>query len=296
MKFYLVRNLLSRFWRDGGILLSRIISNGINILFPHRCLACGVYLPAGSASATASAKEAALAKAGRPNKSNWSYYLCNGCFDSIPINSGFSCPHCRNRLPELKNLCHPEAKYVLAAATSYQNAAVRETIHALKYWSVKKTVETLTEIINLYLEKIFSHWSSAIGNSIIIPLPLHRRRERRRGFNQAFFIARAVAEVLHDRVVPELEVRLSKEVKLPKIETDILIKLKNTRSQTELKNEKRIENIQGSFGIKNQEKIAGKNIILVDDVFTSGATLNEAVRVLKSAGAKKIIAFVIARA
>jgi len=237
----------------------------LNILFPPRCLACNSYLSTNNNSN--------LFRKNYP-------LLCEQCFKNIPINNSFYCPFCHNRLPELKNFCHPQVKYILAAASSYQNTAIRETIHALKFQSVKKAAETLNQIINLYLEKISHHLLANFNNqnSVIIPVPLHPKKERKRGFNQSLLIAEILAGYLKTD-----------------IEKEVLFKSKNTPSQTEVANEKRKENVQNSFGVKNNKKIAGKNIILVDDVFTTGATLNEAVKVLKSTNVKKIIAFVIAK-
>jgi len=237
----------------------------LNILFPPHCLACGTYLTTSDFKLV--------------NQKN--FLLCQKCFKTIPINSGFCCPLCHNRLPELKNFCHPQTKYLLAAVSSYQNKAIRETIHTLKYQTVKKAAETLKPIINLYLEKTANYLLKNFDKqlSIIIPIPLYPKKEKKRGFNQSFLIAEIISE--------SLKINLEK---------DILIKVKNTPSQTELTYEKRKENVQNIFEIKNPQKINGKNIILVDDVFTTGATLNEAVKILKSNGAKKIIAFVIAKA
>ena len=79
--------------------------------------------------------------------------------------------------------------------------------------------------------------------------------------------------------------------------SDCLKRIKNNKPQASLKdNEARIKNMAGCFRIKNSELVKNKNILLVDDVFTSGATINEAVRILKESGAKKIIVLVIAKA
>ena len=80
-----------------------------------------------------------------------------------------------------------------------------------------------------------------------------------------------------------------------KVETDILYKIKETPTQVSIKNkEKRLKNLSNVFEIKNSEKIKDKNIILIDDVSTTGATLEEASRSLKNSGAKKIISLVVA--
>ena len=129
------------------------------------------------------------------------------------------------------------------------------------------------------MEDIIKNLKLEIRNFVIVPIPLHPRRRRNRGFNQAKLLAESVA----------------KNFNLPVFEN--LIRIKNNDPQMKIKGfEARIKNINGCFKIQNPEFIAGKNIILIDDVFTSGATMNEAVKILKSAGAKKTIALVASKA
>ena len=116
-------------------------------------------------------------------------------------------------------------------------------------------------------------------NYLIIPIPLHKDRERQRGFNQAELIGKIIGEILN----------------LP-AEKNILARHKKTESQAKMKNwEKRSENLADAFSLRSSEAIKNKNIILVDDVHTSGATISEAAKILKANGAKKIIALVIAK-
>ncbi len=118
-----------------------------------------------------------------------------------------------------------------------------------------------------------------LENFIIAPIPLHPGRERKRGFNQAELLAKFIGTKLN------LEFTIA------------LKKIKNTKPQAQLKNsEERIKNMEECFRITNPELVENKNVILIDDVFTSGATMNEAVKILKNCGAKKIIAAVLAKA
>ena len=114
----------------------------------------------------------------------------------------------------------------------------------------------------------------------LIPVPLHKARKRERGFNQSEILAEALAQKLN--------------LRLPQ---NILIRIKNTKDQTKLSIEERKQNVAGAFQVQDQHKILhGQKIILVDDVITTGATLNECARVLKQAGAKEILAVTIAKA
>lgn len=111
-----------------------------------------------------------------------------------------------------------------------------------------------------------------------MPVPLHKRREIKRGFNQADLLAKEIAEFF----------------KIPYCE-DILKRAKNTKPQTETSNHnQRLENIKNAFVCRKPELVAWKRIIIVDDVMTTGATLNECARALKSSGARSVTAFVVA--
>ena len=116
---------------------------------------------------------------------------------------------------------------------------------------------------------------------ILISIPLAPKRKRGRGFNQATLLCKEL-------------VKLDKDVNF-KLEKNVLYKPKDTEHQAKIEDRrKRLQNIVGSFSVKNSEIIRGENIILIDDVTTTGATLAEARKVLRAAGAKKIIAFTIA--
>lgn len=230
----------------------------LNIIFPSKCVACE-----------------------QKHNGKTSLLICGGCFEKIEISGGFCCPKCGKRIYDYRKTCQHAPQFALAAATSYKNPAVRELIHALKYQKLKTAGEPLAAILKIYLEKMTGDRINDFNNFIIIPIPLHPKKERARGFNQNLLVLKKLSEI----------------IPLPEIEKNALGKTRNTSSQIELADyDKRAENVSGSFGILNKEKIAGKNILLFDDVYTSGATMKEAARVLKENGARKIIGFVIAKA
>jgi ComF family protein len=205
--------------------------------------------------------------------------ICNDCFKSIKLNNTLFCPVCRARLAENKKICHFDSPYLLAAAASYDDTIVQNLIHYFKYKSFGNLAVPLSEIIVKYLENIFHVSSSMLQDFILVPVPLHFWREKKRGFNQSRLLAENLSTFLNIPLA------------------DCLKRIKNTQPQAKAKNgEERIGNIAGCFAMKNPAEVAGKNIILIDDVFTSGATMNEAVKVLKSARAKKIIALTLAKA
>lgn len=229
-----------------------------DVLFPPLCLSCGKNL------------------AGAEKNGG----ICSFCLSKIFIHKTFFCPICRARLPEKEKICHKKSPYLLGAATNYDDS-VRNLIHRLKYDSWSRLKSPVSVILKAYLKNLQFGISgnNFFKNYIVVPIPLHKNRERKRGFNQAELIGRIIAE----------------EYKLP-LENKILIRAKETKSQAELKDwTQRKENMDSAFKIPEPAVIKNKNIILVDDIYTSGATVNEAVRILKSAGVKKIVALVFAK-
>jgi len=201
--------------------------------------------------------------------------ICEKCLSLIKLNNTLFCSVCRARLAENKKICHYDSRYLLAPAGNYDDPVLQNLIHYFKYKSFKNLAPILGEISVKYIE----NRKLKIENFSAVPIPLHPRRERQRGFNQSELLAEFLAKKLNLELI------------------DGLKRIKNTDPQAKIKKpEKRLENINGCFALKNAEQIQGKNILLIDDVFTSGATINEAVKILKTNGAAKIIALVLAKA
>lgn len=114
---------------------------------------------------------------------------------------------------------------------------------------------------------------------IIMPVPISKNRKKARGYNQTELISRKIANEIENLV----------------FEPCILKKVKDIIPQSTLTREKRKENVKNAYIVVNEEKIQGKNIVLLDDVFTTGSTVNECSRVLKVAGAKNIDVLTIAK-
>ena len=112
----------------------------------------------------------------------------------------------------------------------------------------------------------------------IIPVPLHRRRLRWRGFNQSVILGREVARLWG---VP--------------MDPFVLLRIKETVPQTELPEDERRRNVRAAFAVNPMKPVVGKSLLLVDDVYTSGATVNECSRTLLAAGAKKVYVLTLAR-
>lgn len=224
----------------------------LDILFPPVCLHCGKNLRAEEKSVR----------------------ICGSCISKISVHTTLFCARCRARLPENRKICHKDTPYMLAAAVNY-DGPVKDLVHQLKYrrWT------SLSEIIRPILVSYLKNIRLPDGDCIIVPIPLHPERRRKRGFNQAELIGSIISETLG---IP--------------MRTDLLDRVKKTKAQAELKDYKeRASNTAGAFEAMPDKFPADKNIILVDDVYTSGATMDDACRALAMTGAKKITAFVLAK-
>lgn len=227
-----------------------------DILFPPICLNC----------------RSALINSGN--------YICDNCYNSIQINTSLFCPVCRRRWAENKKICF-HASYALAAAGNYDDPILKNLIHYFKYEYFENLASVLKKIIIKYVESLDWRSEFKINNFIVIPLPLHPRREKERGFNQSKLLAESVSRHFNLKLL------------------DILKRIKNSKPQAQCENKKRMENVSNCFQLKNSadaEKIKNKNILLIDDVFTSGATANEAIKILKQNHCRKIIVLVLAKA
>ncbi|MDO8443068.1 MAG: ComF family protein [bacterium] len=239
--------------------LTKIKNILLDILFPPICLSCKSCLP----------------------ETERSRKVCQKCLGSIQIYSSFFCPKCKSRVPDTEKSCHKEIKFLLAPATDYQNLTVKNLIWFLKYHKWRGIIKIIKPMIDEYLNMLNYNFRGFV----IIPIPLHPDRLKERGFNQSELIAEIFA---HSSAILTTSCHLM---------TNNLKRVKATKTQAELKNiNERIKNIENCFALDNPKEIENKNIVLVDDVFTTGSTMSEAVKILKQAGAKKIIAFVFAKA
>jgi ComF family protein len=130
-----------------------------------------------------------------------------------------------------------------------------------------------------YLGRRMAQAESSRPYDLIVPIPLHKNRLRERGFNQALLLAREIGKAWKTEVDPFL-----------------LVKARPTPPQAALKGEERRKNLRGAFEVRRPERIEGKRVLLVDDVCTTGATLEEAFRTILKAGAQEVEALVLARA
>lgn len=212
---------------------------------------------------------------------------CLGC----DKNGSIICKSCQNLIPSPRDIIENENNSTtipIIAATCYKNEIIKKAIWLLKYKKIKTTAIPLSALIYDRCVEELSEINTfySIKNCLVIPIPLSKIRLRERGFNQAELIALNLVKTLASNM-PTINFSFEK---------NLLAKIRETSSQVLMKDRaKRLKNLKGSFRIEHPEKVKGKNIILIDDVSTTGATLHEASSVLKKAGARIIIPIVVAR-
>jgi len=181
----------------------------------------------------------------------------------------YICEKCDLFLSETPSLFSQGSLEELVSIWEYEGL-IKEIILRIKYYGA-------FEAINELVEKAFKIRKPYIPeNTVITFVPMFKKKEKRRGFNQAEIIAKKVGEMTGSNVLSLLE------------------KIKDTPSQTKLDKEERLKNIRGLFKRK-EGIICNSNVLLVDDVWTSGATMKECARVLKKSGVKRIFGFTLAR-
>ena len=163
-------------------------------------------------------------------------------------------------------------------ATPYQNNLAKTLLHLFKYEPFARDLSRTIASIIINHFQLLGKKKEEFADFILLPVPLAKRRLRWRGFNQSEEIGKWLADFLNIPIV-----------------NDALIKTRNTIPQIQLSGQERKENIKGAFFVLNKEIIIGKKVLLIDDVYTTGATMEECVKTLKESGAKEIWGVVAAR-
>lgn len=237
----------------------------LNIFFPKFCLGCkreGTYLCEDCKSTLEILER--------------QYCLCNKNPSSLPLPSYLSMGR-RNKTGKCKK-CYSKNLSGLYFALSYQEKSLaRKLIRRFKHSPyIKELTEPLSFLIIEHFLLLNKNPGQICQGGILIPIPLTKRKLKKRGFNQAEEIAKELTKIL----------------KVPLI-SDNLIKIKET--QINLPEREHKEDLKNTFFCKNPDAIKQKKIFLIDDVYTTGSTMEEATRVLKKAGAKEVWGIAIAR-
>lgn len=203
-------------------------------------------------------------------------YLCAQCLHEFELVEPPLCPRCGRPVTTSGRLCSlcqrhpPQIDGIRSVA--YFDGILREAIHRFKYYGLQDLAIPLGGLMGDYWEK------RSLPAEIIVPVPLHKDRLRERGYNQAALLAR----------------ELGKSVGLP-VSENSLVRVRATRPQVELNAQERRENVSDAFRCANAE-LKGKQVLLIDDVCTTGSTLEACSIALRQVGARSVWAFTLARA
>jgi ComF family protein len=173
-----------------------------------------------------------------------------------------------------------EPVFARAAAYGSYESGLRELIHLLKYGGVRPAANVLGRMLAEAIAALEAEFPAE--SVVVVPVPLHRTKLRQRGFNQAELIARAAMKFRPqgDRL---------------RLCAGVLERKRETASQIGLTSHQRRENLRGAFAVAQPEAVQGREVLVVDDVYTTGATVSECARVLRRAGATKVWVATVAR-
>lgn len=223
------------------VTAGNLLRSALDVLYPPRCVGCGKF-------------------------ETW---LCVACDAAMtPTSAGDRCPNCSARWSGGLNCprCFACTSLDRMAGAFDMDGVARQLVHGLKY----RGVSDLAALMASRMER----FRAAEEFDVSIAVPLHRSRQRRRGFNQA-------DEILRRLRWPRLD--------------GALVRLRKTETQVGLHSSERRSNVSGAFAWRG-DALTGRRIVLVDDVITTGATVNECARVLREHGARSVVAFAFARA
>ena len=203
--------------------------------------------------------------------------VCELCGDVLPSGYALASPSGQLRCGLCRRL---EPAFQRAAAYGSYDSGLRELIHLLKYEGVRPVANLLGRMMNEVIAGLAPYFEG--DGVVVVPVPLHASKSRERGFNQSELIVRAALKR------PPLERQF-------RIEAGVLERWRFTESQTGLSRHRRQENIRGAFKVALPEKVIGREVLLVDDVFTTGTTVSECARILRRAGATRVFVATVAR-
>ena len=255
-----------------------VVADVANVLMPSDCRVCGAAM---AALARVRVCEACVARVGTQAEAEQDV-LCTRCGDAMGMESarfaaamGVSeCTMCRLAPPQFDR------------AVSFANYEdeMRRMLHLLKFEGMRGVAEhVLGDAMAVAARKLRG---DAADELVVVPVPLFAAREKKRGFNQARLLAEAAVKRLR-RVEPGWGLRLG---------SGVLERVKDTQALYALNPTQRRRSLQGAFRVANVEAVRGREVLLIDDIMTTGATARECARVLKRAGAAKVWVVTAAKA
>jgi len=231
-------------------MLNTILKSALNIIIPPACHICG-----GAADD----------------------YICANCKQGINFILGAVCTICglpfisKESSPHMCGECiKKKPRFSMARSIAEYNGVLLDAIHRFKYNAKTSLAKPLALLM---AEKLPLN-----SYNVIVPVPLHKKRLKERGFNQSLLLAK---EISRKQNVPVDYLNLKR--------------LRYTEPQINLKGEERLKNIKDAFAVENARVFKNQKILLIDDVYTTGATVVECSKVLKKAGAKGVFVLTLAR-
>jgi ComF family protein len=249
-----LRREMTRLDSPARLLLGALL----DIVFPPRCHCCKSTTPSGA------------------------IHICSDCLQKMEPLVSPLCPVCgipfltEGGIDHSCSSCamdHPP--FAAARAPFMYDGPVKQMIHHFKYERKIALRRPLALLVARHLE----HFAAEAAPNLVIPVPLHPKRLRQRGYNQAVLLGETVA----------------RQWRLPFCRTN-LRRIRWTEPQIELPATERLRNVKGAFAVADPSRLRGKRVLLIDDVYTTGATVMECSRTLRRAGAIDVFVATVARA
>lgn len=261
-----------------GILI-RIAQALRDAFFPLKCQACGFFLEPKDFDSLSASEKRLYSGCGLED------VLCHKCSTDLNSPASPMCSICGRSLEsgisdrKCGNCITDPPSYDSVRSVFFYEGSARKIVHSMKYRNVIRLACFMGATICENMTSCFLP-----RDVIIVPVPLHPKKLRKRGYNQASLIAGSINLACQDS-----------GYKTHEFKNDILERIVDTRSQAGLHKKERQANVKNAFRVKTEEKIYGRHVVLVDDVFTTGATVSACAKALKKAGASRVSVFTFAR-
>jgi ComF family protein len=268
----------------------------VDALFPVKCVVCGRFFDAPDTAQRHNPSRGIGAvhqfNHSLPQivKQLFNAYLCRGCVNDVVAVAAPICVTCgfmfksrqgENRICE--DCISSPKRFRVARAPVVYDRALMSLIHSFKYRGKIQLANPLGGL----LYHAFQRWWDADGIDMVIPVPLYGSRFKRRGYNQAFLL------IEHWR---KMAAELTMDIAGLRFDNNILARNRSTAPQTGLGRDERRTHMKNAFHVRQADSIRGMRILLVDDVYTTGATVNECARELLNNGARFVDVLTVARA